>query len=315
MEEYLVESNNLWLVNVPVATLWTSYDSPREIDREAISGTGNIESWLEKMSYEPRLELCDNNLVQSQLLYGQEVLIIDEVDGWANVVVPDQPSGKDERGYPGWIPKVQLIQQSDWYIKHGPVVIVTSKNSFLYSEKEEQLMVLSYQTMLPAIEHLGDRIRVKTPTGIGILRLEDIQLYPSERNIPKGNGAAIAAAGAQFLGLPYLWGGMSSFGYDCSGFSYSMCRANGYIIPRDAHEQAAAGEEVKLTDIQQGDLLFFAYEEGKGKIHHVGIYYGDGKLLHSPNTGKNIEIIPLEGTIYEKELCAARRYWIDTEEI
>lgn len=309
-----MESNNLWLVNVPVATLWTSYESARDIDKEAISGTGNIEFWLEKLSYEPRLELCENNLVQSQVLYGNEVLIIDEVDGWAQVVVPDQPTGKDERGYPGWIPKVQLIQQSDWYIKHGPVVMVTSKTALLYSEQDEQLMQLSYQTMLPAIEHLGDRIRVKTPTGIGILRTEDVVLHPSEKTIPKGNGTAIVAAGEQFLGLPYLWGGLSSFGYDCSGFSYSMCRANGYLIPRDAHEQAAAGKKVDLARIKPGDLLFFAYEEGKGRIHHVGIYYGDGKLLHSPNTGKNIEILSLEGTIYEKELCAARRYWIDTEE-
>lgn len=309
-----MESNNLWLVNVPVATLWTSFDSPRPIDEDAISGTGNIQSWLDMMSYEPRLELCDNNLVQSQLLYGQEVLVIDEKDGWAKIVVPDQPSGKDERGYPGWVPKAQLIQQSDWYIKQGPVAVVTAKLAELFSEKEGRSLLLSYQTMLPAIEQSGTSIRVKTPVGIGLLKAEDVELYPSEKLITKGNGSQIVKAGEQFLGLPYLWGGMSSFGYDCSGFSYSMCRANGYIIPRDAHEQAAAGEDVPLSEIQPGDLLFFAYEEGKGTIHHVGIYYGDGKLLHSPNTGKTIEIIPLEGTIYEKELCAARRYWMDTEE-
>lgn len=309
-----MESNNIWLVNVPVATLWTSHDSAREIDMDAISGTLDIEKWLKKLTYEPRLQLCDDNLVQSQVLFGQEVLIIDEVDEWAHVVVPEQPSGKDGRGYPGWIPKDQLIQQSDWYIKQGSVAVITSKKALLYSEKNEKLMELSYQTILPVVEDIVDRIRVKTPTGIGIVRAEDVSVFPSEKEIPKRNGAAIVAAGEQFLGLPYLWGGMSSYGYDCSGFSYNMCLANGYIIPRDAHDQVAAGEEVALSDIQPGDLLFFAYEEGKGRIHHVGIYYGDGRLLHSPNTGKNIEIISLEGTIYEKELCAARRYWIDTEE-
>jgi len=309
-----MESNNIWLVNVPVATLWTSHDSAREIDADAISGTPNIEKWLEKLTYEQRLQLCDDNLVQSQVLFGQEVLIIDEVNDWAHVILPDQPSGKDGRGYPGWIPKDQLIQQSDWYIKQGPLAVITAKKALLYSEKNEKLMELSYQTILPIVEDIVDRIRVKTPTGIGILRTEDATIIPAGKDIPKKNGAAIVAAGEQFLGLPYLWGGMSSYGYDCSGFSYNMCLANGYIIPRDAHEQAAAGKHVPLTDILPGDLLFFAYEEGKGRIHHVGIYYGDGKLLHSPNTGKNIEIISLGGTIYEKELCAARRYWIDTEE-
>ncbi|MBT2644930.1 C40 family peptidase [Bacillus sp. ISL-41] len=309
-----MESNNIWLVNVPVATLWTSHDSAREIDTDVISGTPNIEKWLEKLTYEPRLQLCDDNLVQSQVLFGQEVLIIDEMNDWAHVILPDQPSGKDSRGYPGWIPKDQLIQQSDWYIKQGPLAVITAKKALLYSEKNEKLMELSYQTILPIVEDIVDRIRVKTPTGIGILRTEDATVIPAGKDITKKNGAAIVAAGEQFLGLPYLWGGMSSYGYDCSGFSYNMCLANGYIIPRDAHEQAAAGKHVHLTDILPGDLLFFAYEEGKGRIHHVGIYYGDGKLLHSPNTGKNIEIISLEGTIYEKELCAARRYWIDTEE-
>jgi gamma-D-glutamyl-L-lysine dipeptidyl-peptidase len=309
-----LESNNIWLVNVPVATLWTSHDSAREIDSDAISGDLNIDTWLEKLTYEPRLQLCDDNLVQSQVLFGQEVLIIDEVKEWAHVIVPDQPSGKDRRGYPGWIPKDQLIQQSDWYIKQGPAAVITAKKALLYSEKNEKLMELSYQTTLPIVEDIVDRIRVKTPTGIGILRAEDVTVTQSDKEISKKNGAAIVAAGEQFLGLPYLWGGMSSYGYDCSGFSYNMCLANGYTIPRDAHEQAAAGKEVPLPDILPGDLLFFAYEEGKGSIHHVGIYYGDGKLLHSPNTGKNIEIISLEGTNYEKELCAARRYWIDTEE-
>ncbi len=59
--------------------------------------------------------------------------------------------------------------------------------------------------------------------------------------------------------------------------------------------------------MKAGDLLFFAYEEGKGAIHHVGLYVGGGKMLHSPKTGKSIEILTLKETIYEKELCAVRR--------
>lgn len=96
-----MESNNIWLINVPVATLWTSHDSAREIDMDALSDTLKIEKWLKKLTYEPRLQLCDDNLVQSQVLFGQEVLIIDEVDEWVHVVVPEQPSGKNSRGYPG----------------------------------------------------------------------------------------------------------------------------------------------------------------------------------------------------------------------
>ncbi|MDE3838997.1 peptidase [Bacillus methanolicus] len=306
--------NEKWIVNVSVATVWTSYDSPREIDKKAISNPVEIDEWLDGLSYETRLGLHNQNLVQTQVLFGQEVIVTNEKDGWAEVIIPDQPSSKDERGYPGWIPKDQLQRQHDWKISQGPVAVITAKSATLFSESDEPLMELSYQTVLPVVQELDHWVKVKTPSGFGLISTERVKIFQSKDEIPKGNGHDIVLAGEAFLGLPYLWGGMSSFGYDCSGFSYTMCKANGYTIPRDASDQAKAGKRVELEKIEPGDLLFFAYEEGKGRIHHVGIYYGNGKMLHSPKTGKSIEVIPLQGTIYEKELCAARRYWQDTEE-
>ncbi|KON85730.1 peptidase [Sporosarcina globispora] len=303
-----------WLVSVPAATLWTASDSSREIDFEAITNPVHLDSWLEKLTYEPRLELCDRNLVQSQVLYGEEVIVLEEKDGWAHVAVPSQSSSKDERGYPGWIPKVQLTQNEDWKLDSGMVAVIQKKKAALCSNDRESELVISYQTILPVLKEEIGWIQVQIPGGEGYLKPEDVQVYESIEAIRKGSGKDIIDAGEQFIGLPYLWGGMSGYGYDCSGFSYSMCKANGYLIPRDAHDQAEAGNPVELDAIEPGDLLFFAYEEGKGKLHHVGIYYGDGKMLHSPNTGKTIEIIDLKDTIYEKELCAARRYWQETGE-
>ncbi|OMF53420.1 peptidase [Paenibacillus sp. FSL R5-0490] len=303
-----------WLVSVPAATLWTASDSSREMDTEAITNPVNLDAWLKKLTYEPRLELCDGNLVQSQVLYGEEVIVLEERDGWVHVVVPSQPSSKDEKGYPGWLPKAQLTQNEDWKLDSEKAAVIQNKKATLYSIDREPELLLSYQTVLPVLQEEAEWIRVQTPEGEGFLKSADVKVIESIGAIRKGSGRDIIAAGEQFIGLPYLWGGMSSYGYDCSGFSYSMCKANGVIIPRDAHDQAEAGKPVELDAIEPGDLLFFAYEEGKGKLHHVGIYYGDGKLLHSPNTGKNIEIIDLKDTIYEKELCAARRYWQETGE-
>ncbi len=300
------------VVNVPVATVWTSFDSSRALDEKAVSNPVDLDGWIKGLEYETLLDLCNCNLVQTQLLFGEEVIVVDEHGEWSSIICLDQPSSKDDRGYPGWVPTSQLVDIKE-QASPPKLISITSKKATLFNEHHEPLLELSYATRLPVVNIESDRVEVMIPTGIGFLSATDVEVFDSLENFEQRDGASIVQSGEQFLGLPYLWGGMSSYGYDCSGFSYNMCKANGYIIPRDAHDQAAAGTEVELDVLQPGDLLFFAYEEGKGSIHHVGIYYGEGKLLHSPKTGKTIEIIDLAGTIYEKELCAARRYWQVTE--
>lgn len=302
--------NEKYVVNVPVATVWTSPASPREIDTIAVSGNCDIKAWIDSLYFETLLDLCNSNRVQTQVLYGEEVIVIEVIEEWASVIIPSQPSSKHPQGYPGWLPLCQLVLvQSHEQTTFEQMVIVTSQSALMKKSEDQNEIQLSFATILPVQLNEGDRFIVHTPTGLGIISVQDVTVcYP---NIKGGNEDFIRS-GEAFLGLPYLWGGMSSFGYDCSGFMYNMCRANGYTIPRDAHDQATSGIEVPLTELKAGDLLFFAYEEGKGSIHHVGFYYGDGRMLHSPNTGKTIEIIKLEGTLYEKELCAARRY--STEE-
>ncbi|WP_191562087.1 C40 family peptidase [Metabacillus idriensis] len=298
-------------VAVSVATVWTAADSARKLDEKAVVNPVEIESWLDGLTYETKLELCNENRVQTQALFGEEVWIVSEIEGWAEIIVPSQSSSKDERGYPGWMPLCQIERvEESW---QGPIAVIQSKKAMLYSAEETPLFELSFQTQFSVIKKDTEWIEVKTPLGKGKVKPADARVFDTIENVPKGSGKDIVADGETFIGLPYLWGGMSSFGFDCSGFSYTMCKANGYEIPRDAHDQAAAGKKVELNAIQPGDLLFFAYKEGKGRLHHVGIYHGDGKLLHSPNTGKSIEILEMAGTVYEKELCAARRYWHETE--
>ncbi|MFI8687097.1 NlpC/P60 family protein [Rossellomorea sp. NPDC077527] len=299
-------------IAVPVATLWTNPDSARELDEPALTNPVHITSWLDSLTFETRLALCDENRIQSQALFGQEVFVMEERNGWSHVIIPEQPSSKDARGYPGWIPSCQLIQgeqpDSETY------AIVISKSTGLMTKEDVPELELSFQTILPVVKEHVDLIEVSTPLGKRMLQRSDIMISKSKINDQKGSGAAIVTSGETYLDLPYLWGGMSSYGFDCSGFSYTMCKAQGYIIPRDANDQAKAGNDVPLDQLLPGDLLFFAYEEGKGSIHHVAIYHGDGKIIHSPNTGKTIEILPLKGTYYEKELCVARRYWEETGE-
>ncbi|WP_042350458.1 C40 family peptidase [Bacillus massiliigorillae] len=300
-----------YVVNVPVATVWTSPTSPREIDFIAISNDCNIKTWIATLQYESLIDLYDSNRVQTQVLYGEEVHVVEVVKEWASVIIPSQPSSKRAKGYPGWIPIAQLVvTPSLEKKKYDQIAIVTSKTAVLKKSEVQVEIELSYATILPVHLNEGDRVLVHTPTGLGIISAQDVVIGQSMK---KGKNVDFIRSGEKFLGLPYLWAGMSSFGYDCSGFVYSICRANGYVIPRDAHDQVTKGKEIPITELKAGDVIFFAYEEGKGAIHHVGFYYGDGQMLHSPKTGRNIEIIKLEGTIYEKELCAARRY--STEDI
>ncbi|MCR8929200.1 C40 family peptidase [Priestia megaterium] len=297
-----------YYVCVAVATVWTSYDSCREIDDNATSVPVKLDKWLEQLTYTRRLELCEKNLVQTQLLLGEEVHVTERKGKWAKIVIPSQFSSKDERGYPGWVPSHQLISQAEYSPLNKPTAVVTAAIATL--QLAEEALQISYQTQLPLLKEDKEWLEVQTPVGSGKIKRQDaVVIEDRNRKATKGTGDMIIAAGEQFLNLPYLWGGMSAWGYDCSGFAYATHKANGYLIPRDATDQARRGKEVGLDSIQPGDLLFFAYEKGKGSIHHVGICYGNGKMLHSPKTGKTVEIIELKGTLYEEELCAARRYY------
>ncbi|SFG60429.1 Cell wall-associated hydrolase, NlpC family [Priestia megaterium] len=297
-----------YYVCVAVATVWTSYDSCREIDDNATSVPVKLDKWLEQLTYTRRLELCEKNLVQTQLLLGEEVYVTERKGKWAKIVIPSQFSSKDERGYPGWVPSHQLISQAEYSPLNKPTAVVTAAIATL--QLAEEALQISYQTQLPLLKEDKEWLEVQTPVGSGKIKRQDaVVIEDRNRKATKGTGDMIIAAGEQFLNLPYLWGGMSAWGYDCSGFAYATHKANGYLIPRDATDQARRGKEVVLDSIQPGDLLFFAHEKGEGSIHHVGIYYGNGKMLHSPKTGKTVELIELKGTLYEEELCAARRYY------
>lgn len=297
-----------WVCAVSVATVWTSPQSPREIDQLGIEQPVHINKWIEKMRYEDLLDLCDGERVQTQLLY-EEPVIVDSIEGdWAKVFCPWQVSKKDERGYPGWVP-VKLLAEVEQSTPQEFARVKVGKSQ-LWTTKKQPLLVLSFNTILHVSGTEEEFTTVHTPHGLALLATSDIELIPARDALPKIDGEAILKQALLFLDLPYFWGGMSSYGYDCSGFSYQMMRAAGHLIPRDASDQAASGLEVKKdesSEWQVGDLLFFADDEGTGSVRHVGIYFGNGQMIHSPSTGQAIEIRTLAGTRYEKELCAVRR--------
>lgn len=97
------------------------------------------------------------------------------------------------------------------------------------------------------------------------------------------SGSVLSKA-AQYLHTPYVWGGTSPRGFDCSGFVQYVFRQYGYSLPRTAADQASVGKKVSKNDLKPGDLVYFA---SGGSIDHIGIYVGSGKFIHasSPRSG------------------------------
>ncbi|NLK36415.1 MAG: hypothetical protein GX301_13450 [Gracilibacteraceae bacterium] len=110
---------------------------------------------------------------------------------------------------------------------------------------------------------------------------------------------------SQELGKPYKWGGTGPDSYDCSGLVYSIYGKLGISLPRTARDQAGVGTYVSKEELQYGDLVLFA-RDGKN-INHVGIYVGDGKMVHSPQTGDVVKFTTIMSGYYERCYYTARR--------
>lgn len=120
--------------------------------------------------------------------------------------------------------------------------------------------------------------------------------------------AQAIALSQRFLRLPYMWGGTSSFGYDCSAFVQMLVRQRGAIMPRYAHLQAnwAGTMPVKRKRLRPGDLLFFG--ESPEKVTHTGMYIGHGKFIHAPTRPHPvIQVSRLSDQPWRKLLVACRR--------
>ncbi|MET3291386.1 UNVERIFIED_CONTAM: cell wall-associated NlpC family hydrolase [Brevibacillus sp. OAP136] len=301
------------IISVSVATVWTNPEKPLEKDQAALTNPVDVRGWLGSLSVEEKLGFYDNNAIQTQALYGTRVEIMEEQGEWAHILIPDQQCRKDERGYPGWVPSRQLATWNDAFdVQDGQQMAqVTASFARLHNAAGQPGIELAFLTRLPILAENDGWVKVATTDGEGFLRREDLAIVQANRPVDiKGNrGEAIVESGKRFLNLHYLWGGMSSYGYDCSGFAYNMHRSVGIQIPRDAVDQAQAGQWVEKSELQPGDLLFFAHEEGKGRVHHVGIYYGNNQMIHSPDSLSSIEIVNLTGYKLEKEHVISRRYW------
>ena len=131
-----------------------------------------------------------------------------------------------------------------------------------------------------------------------------MRLRPADEG---GLRAGLVDTAKGYVGVPYLFGGTTERGFDCSGLTGAVYRLNGLRLPRSSQAQFDAGGAVDLEVARAGDLLFFS-TGGGGRVSHVGIYVGKGAFIHAPRSGQGIRQDDLSDRYYRKAFVGARSY-------
>lgn len=295
-------------VNVQVTSLWHKPGIDRAVDRPSIATPVDISKWMKNMNLKQKWWLVDKT--DTQALFGDEVVVLQKSGKWSKIAVKDQYVPYQKEGYPGWVPTSHLFETTT-DTTDCSIAIVNAKSATLYSDtkKKNKYIDISYTTILPVIKEEGEWLHVLTPqNGVKYLAKKDAKVHKNYAAVPKPTQKDIVNSAKMFLGLPYLWAGTSSFGFDCSGIIYSVYKNHGILIPRDSFYQATKGTAVSKSNLQPGDLVFFAGNGGKGKVYHVGLYIGEGKMLHAPNASDKVKIESISAGVYKRNYSGARRY-------
>lgn len=117
-------------------------------------------------------------------------------------------------------------------------------------------------------------------------------------------GVKAALTAKKFIGAPYVYGGRSPKGFDCSGLVWYVYRQYGLKLPNSSKKQAAVGRKVARSELIPGDLVFF---KSKAQVDHVGIYIGQGQMIHAPGRGRRVTTVSLAEKYYQTHFVTARR--------
>ena len=279
-------------IDVAVATLWKAPNLARSIDRPSLTSPVDLDAWNRNLSTTASRVWLDSH-VQTQALYGQTVTVLARSGGWAKVAVRDEPDPQDPHGYPGWLPVSQL---RTGYDEAGPGLTILARTAVLHLNSGRAI-ALSYGTRLPVlrVDTAGMAV-VRSPDGFGTIANAALApaLHPS--------GASVVRQAKRFVGLRYLWGGLSAWGFDCSGLVWDVFRMHGMTIPRDADPQFRHGTPVARSALRPGDLLFWG---SANYADHVAIYAGSGLMVEAPDSAHSVRIVPVR---WDRYYLGARRY-------
>lgn len=211
-----------------------------------------------------RAENSDKAEIVTQLLYGESLDVLEVDKNWTKIKMHYD-------GYEGWMDTKQYKTLSEEELFARKTTIITEDFSSVMMQDGKTMLSMGSEVEFPAVASR---------------RSHDLR-------------ESIALTAKEFLNVPYLWGGRSFFGIDCSGFTQLVFKIHDKKLPRDAYQQAEVGEVLSFVEESQpGDLAFF--ENSEGKITHVGIMLEDQKIIHA--SGKvRIDTLDSSG-IFNQEL-------------
>lgn len=202
-----------------------------------------------------RAEPSDMSELVSQVLYGEHFKVLEQRKKWSRIRIAYDK-------YEGWIDNKQYLEVTeDIYKEKDSEELLLSSDLVEFITDEKHLMPIPIGAVLNPLSLLSHQYDGNTISGI----------------LPKEN---LVKTSYMYLGAPYLWGGKTPFGIDCSGFTQMVYKLNGYKLLRDASQQATQGEALSfIEESEPGDLAFFDNEEGN--IIHVGIIMEDNYIIHA----------------------------------
>lgn len=293
-----------WIA-VSVATLWVEPGIARPVDAPALGNPAHPRVWVRNMTNAQKRWLVGK--LETQALYGGKVYLLRSSGAWSKVAVAAQPTPRNRWGYPGWVPTVQLTPSAPSVSER--TAVVSNRTAWAWRTRwSRRLLKLSFDTRLPVARVTSSYVEVVLLDGRrAFLRRRAVALHRLGTAWPVFGGRRVVNLARMFRGLAYLWAGTSAFGYDCSGFTYSLYHRLGKTLPRDADAQYGKGAViVSRSDLRSGDLVFF--RNSAGVIHHVGIYSGDGEMIHSPRTGEVVKVTSIYSEPYFSEFAGGRRF-------
>ncbi|MCD7974059.1 MAG: C40 family peptidase [Candidatus Azobacteroides sp.] len=232
-----------------------------------------------------RIEADERSEMVTQLLFGEVFVVLEKSAKWYKIK-------NHTDGYEGWIDSKMNFQIPETLYKD----FISTDSPFYISSPFAKVNDIScpYSTLLPGgsfLPHYNENEKT--------FRMGErfYVLLEGEVCEPLKNPVSPALIAERFLDIPYLWGGKSAFGIDCSGFVQILLLCAGIFLPRDAKDQYKEGVEVSYPDILPNDIAFFG--DRKDKITHVGIILEDRRIIHASGKVK-IDLLKEEGIFSEE---------------